>query len=205
MSHTAIEVMQPERGVFAALIIDDEDVLGLDVAMEDNRALLSIVPDLVLQDCQRLARVEEEAPDVAFRHGLEILRRKVDLLPLPQIAKRIVLEEGSAVSHIWVYKGIVYGPHYPVASRNHENSPDLLRDFLANWHFEHFLDDLLLAVRDLRQDRNVTGDGSLLLPFTRVPNEDIVGGGGFEALATAASASSGCGGFAFRHTCACGL
>jgi hypothetical protein len=75
---------------------------------------------------------------------------------------------------------------------------EFMRTNLALWQSEHFLDDLLLAVGDLCHDRDVVGYVGVLFPFARVPNEDVASGG-FGALATVASASSGSGGFAFRH------
>jgi hypothetical protein len=101
---------------------------------------------------------------------------------------------------VWVCRRIAYGRHYPAAAQNREKSLEFMGVLCALWHPEHFLHDLLLAVGDLRHDRDLVGDVGVLLPLARIPHEDVAGGG-FGAFATAASASSGSGGFAFHHAC----
>jgi hypothetical protein len=111
-----------------------------------------------------------------------------------------MLEEDGVMFRVRTCRRIAYGRHYPAAGRTREKSFEFMRINLAPWHSEHFLDDFLLAVGDRCHDRDVVGDFGVLLPFAQVPNEDVAGGG-FGALATAASASSGSSSFAFRHAC----
>jgi hypothetical protein len=80
----AAKAMKVERWICRAVVHDD--VLGFDVAMEDDVALVAIGPNLILEKCQRLAHLQEEPSDIAFGHRLVVPGFKLDLSPLRKIA-----------------------------------------------------------------------------------------------------------------------
>jgi hypothetical protein len=197
------EVVQLEGRVGGANV-DHQDVSGLDVAVEENFALAAIRADLVLEECQSLAYLEEKAPDEAFWHRLVVFGVELRLLPLAKVTKSIVLVECRAMVGIRLVEDIVNRRHYSVAAWNCRNGLDFARKVVVvvvgvDW--QHLLDDLLALVGDLHQERHVVREDGLPLPLTCLPDEGLSGGGGggLGALATATSASSGGGGFAFSH------
>jgi hypothetical protein len=113
-------------------------------------------------------------PEVAFRHWLVVLGREVDLLPLLQIPKRVVLVGSDTMVLIRLVPGIVDGRHYPVAARKLGEHTDLPREAVCFRHQEHLLDDLLPAIRDLLQNRNVVSEDGLFLPLVWLPDKGFV-------------------------------
>jgi hypothetical protein len=161
----------------------------------------AIGADRVLEECQRLAHLEEKAPEEVFWQRLVVLGVKLRLLPLAKVSKSIVLVEGGAMILIWVLEDIVNRRHYSVAAWNYRNGQDLLgkRVVGAKVDHEHLFDDLMLLVGRLHEERNVVREDSRLFPLTWLPDEGLGGGGSPGSLATATSSSSGNDGFALSH------